>query len=359
MALPASDTFLQTSGGTQALTTYSASWSLVQGTFNVGDNTGYVAGGSGGVTNIARWNADAFNANHRSDVVFSSANISNGIYIGPAVRCQSGAATAYHFDSNGSDNYLVRTVAGSDTILSQPAGSFADGDVCRLKVSGTGATVTLTVEKALAASPTSFSTFATFDDTDAARITTAGYAGVFIYGDTAGGGIVLWSADNTTVSYTIAIGQGTYSHSGQAVGLSYSGAVRTIAVGQGSYTYTGQSVTLFPGRGMVIGRGTYTQTGSDALADLSITLGTGIYQLIGQPVGLSYSGAGPKTMAVGQGAYTTAGQDLSMRRTYAAALAAGSYTLSGKAVQVTYSGAVITGPAAFRLTLNPATGMGL
>jgi hypothetical protein len=130
-------------------------------------------------------------------------------------------------------------------------------------------------------------------------------------------------------------------------------------MGQGSYTYTGQSVTLFPGRGMVIGRGTYTQTGSDALADLSITLGTGIYQLIGQPVGLSYSGAGPKTMAVGQGAYTTAGQDLSMRRTYAAALAAGSYTLSGKAVQVTYSGAVITGPAAFRLTLNPATGMGL
>lgn len=194
MALPASDTFLQSTGSPQTLTAYSGNYSIVQGGFNVLSGAGYANGTGSSVVNLARWNADTFSSEQYAQVVFSTGNISNGIYIGPACRLQSGAATGYHFDSNGSSNFLVRTVAGSDTTLSTPSATFADGDVCRMKVEGVGATVTITIEKALAASPTSFSNVTTYNDTSGSRITTAGYGGFFMYSDSASGGVVAWEA---------------------------------------------------------------------------------------------------------------------------------------------------------------------
>jgi hypothetical protein len=59
MALPATDTFLQTTGSPQGLATYNASWTVSNGACNVPTNTGTV---EGSVTelNLAYWNADTF-----------------------------------------------------------------------------------------------------------------------------------------------------------------------------------------------------------------------------------------------------------------------------------------------------------
>jgi hypothetical protein len=194
----ASDTF--TSATDQALTTYSGSWSYVQGTFVVNAAADVARSSASSVTCMARWNAVTFNAAQYSQVVFDT--LGGGVYYGPGARLQSGAATGYHVDTDGSDNYLVRTDAGADTVLASGAGfvmTLAAGDVCRLEVTTPdGSTVRCVVKKALAASPTSFSTILTFDDTSGSRITTAGYAGIFGFGDntSTAGGPSSWSAGN-------------------------------------------------------------------------------------------------------------------------------------------------------------------
>lgn len=187
------DNFSQSTGSAQALTTYSSNWAYVQGTFTVPSGLNRYGGASGGTVNLARWTVGTPAADHFSRIKVTAAMLASNNYCGPACRLQSGAATGYHFDTNGSDNYIIRTVAGSDTQLgSQPSASFAAGDIIEMKVEGVGATVAITISKALAASPTVFSVIATFDDTDGARITAAGFYGIFAYADQAGGGATDW-----------------------------------------------------------------------------------------------------------------------------------------------------------------------
>jgi hypothetical protein len=179
MALPATDTF--TNGGSDVpLTTYSANWTYVNGTFTVPGVSDDCRSASGGVDCIARWNADTFAADHYSQAVLG---IGGGAYLGVAVRCQSGAATAYFYDTNGSSGEIQRMNAGSVTQLATDSQTWAAGDVCRVEVTGTGATVTVTVKRAAAASPTSFSTVVSYGDISGSRITTAGYAGVYGFGN--------------------------------------------------------------------------------------------------------------------------------------------------------------------------------
>jgi hypothetical protein len=212
MAFPVSDTFLQNSGSSQALaTTYSASWTHVVGTMTVPSGTGHVIGsGTADTTMLSRWNADAPGTEQYSQITMSTAQISNGIYAGPACRVQSGASTGYYVQCNGAtgENYLTRMNAGTETPLSNNFASgtgFANGDILRLEVTGTGGTVTVTVKKALAASPTSFSTLTTYSDTDANRITTAGYVGITIFSNSSGGGIIDWTADNLSTDTSAAM----------------------------------------------------------------------------------------------------------------------------------------------------------
>ena len=197
MALPVSDTFLQSTGSAQNLTTYSASWSILEGSFSVPSGISMVDGTSGAY-NTARHNVETFNADQRARCQLTSAQIGAGIYAGPAVRCQSGANTSYHCESNGSALYFSKCVAGSQTTLAGPVSvSLAGGDWLAITVEGVGATVTIKAWKSTSAAPDTYTQLGT-DQTDTAgdRITTAGQAGIFIYGSGGNIGLDAFYAEN-------------------------------------------------------------------------------------------------------------------------------------------------------------------
>lgn len=198
MALPASDLFNNVSGSTQALATYSASWTIVQGSYNV-TTADVCQAATGSTTNYARWNADTPNAAQYSRVRIAA--VPGSDYPGVAVRVQSGSVAGYYFITDGAGyNELGRTVAGVDTILDTSITQvFAVGDWLHLEVSDPDAsTVRLTMKRAAAATPTSFTTLGTVDDTNASRITAAGYLGIAQYynGGTPGS-IDRWEGGNT------------------------------------------------------------------------------------------------------------------------------------------------------------------
>lgn len=183
MALPVTDTW--TSGTTQAIASYGA-YSVLEGGFNVRNGApGLELTNGGGTYNLARRTDETFSTEQYSQTTVTSSQISNNTYCGPAVRCQSGANTGYHVETNGTDFYLSKVLAGTQSTLAGPvSASFSAGDIIRLEVTGTGGTVTLKVFKALAASPTSFSQVGTDYTDSSSPITTAGTAGVFGYGYT-------------------------------------------------------------------------------------------------------------------------------------------------------------------------------
>lgn len=173
MALPFSDTFLQSSGGVQAINVYNAGWSNAIGGFQVPNATGDVRSTTAG-ENLARWGTDAPNADHYTEITTATGWAATGVYVGTAVRVQSGAATGYYVYGNGSAWELIRMVAGTATIIASGSWTATDGQVIRLEVTGVGATVTLVAKKA-------GTTVTTFNDTTGSRITTAGLGGIAGY----------------------------------------------------------------------------------------------------------------------------------------------------------------------------------
>lgn len=135
MALPASESFTNSDG--VGLTTHSASWTYNSGTFAI--NTNAVRPNSGG-ENGARWNADSFNADHYSTITVTS--LSAAVFIGVAVRLDTGSAVTYYLYYVSSTNrYFGKLVAGTYTDLQTPAGAGASvSDVFSLEVSGTAIT---------------------------------------------------------------------------------------------------------------------------------------------------------------------------------------------------------------------------
>ncbi len=197
MALPATDGFSQTTGSTQALTTYNASWTIIgAGNFEVPSSANRYEPTGGGY-NTAYWNADSFSADHYSQVVVTAQQLSQSVYSGPAVCCQAGVDSSYHLDFIGADTYFSGDVAGAHPIsinINGSVASWAAGDVCKLTAEGSGATRTIKVYKALAASPTSFTLVYTYDDTSGDRLL-GGSAGIFAYG-AGDGGPTNWEGGN-------------------------------------------------------------------------------------------------------------------------------------------------------------------
>lgn len=159
------------------------------------------------------------------------------------------------------------------------------------------------------------------------------------------------------VARRLTAAQGSYTLNGQAVALRLG---KNMAAAQGSYALTGQATAFARGRRLVAAQGSYAITGQDGLVDIVMAAAAGSYALNGQDVGLTYSGAGARTMPAAQGSYTLTGQAAALRvarrlvadagayaltgvaaglkagRSLAAAF--GSYTLAGQDVTLTYSG---------------------
>ncbi len=121
---------------------------------------------------------------------------------GPAVRVLTGSVTGYFVQCNTTEIKLYRVVNGANFTTGSGGGSThfatysgdgapaANTDVIRLEVSGTGATVSLTVKK-------NGATIITATDTDATRLVATGNWGLWSSGDGGADSLKLndWSGD--------------------------------------------------------------------------------------------------------------------------------------------------------------------
>jgi len=141
-ALPATDAFTGTTGN--ALTTYSASWTLNNGDFDI--QTNQVHTNVASTNSLAHWNADAFADNQYAQLKLTAGVAS--VYIGPAVRVAASAHTGYFCraaNNGASSNILMyKVVAGSHTQLGTTyAFTWVDNKILYIEASGTSITCKL------------------------------------------------------------------------------------------------------------------------------------------------------------------------------------------------------------------------
>lgn len=155
--------------------------------------------------------------------------------------------------------------------------------------------------------------------------------------------------------WRLVCGQGTYSHTGQSVGLAKS-APKTIVCASGTYAHTGQAVTLrraitlvcetavseyqsdsvginlLWNRRLVAAQGSYSHTGQTTAFRRALReiLSQGSYSHTGQTVGLAKASA--KSIACAQGTYAHTGQLVGLLRGRRLVAVAGSYLHTGQTV---------------------------
>lgn len=111
-----------------------------------------------------------------------------------------------------------------------------------------------------------------------------------------------------STGYTMTAGMGSYTLTGQAVGLR---AGRLLTAGQGSYTLTGQAVTLKAGRRLPVDFGAFTLSGQDVAFSrgrVPLVADTGTFSLTGQDVALKAGRLLTATTAL----YSVSGRDATL-----------------------------------------------
>lgn len=167
------------------------------------------------------------------------------------------------------------------------------------------------------------------------RKSTSGHAGNDGYGDatpawTAATGDLCFYvySEVTTVDYDIVCEQGSYSLTGQTLGL---GIGYTLALAQGAYVLTGQAIAMAKGFYIAAEQGAYTLTGQalTMIQALIFSLDQGAYTLTGQAMTMSKQFA---ALVAEMGSYVLTGFDASVTAAYTMALEYGSYALTGIAL---------------------------
>jgi len=195
MALPFTDTFTQSTGSDQAISTYNAGWVVDTGGFSVVDATDDVVASTGGTENVAYWSTDTPNADQAVSFVISA--VSTGIYPGVVGRRVS-AGNYYTLYVDNGNYYVSRYDSSSEVVLrAGTATTTAAGDVFKMEISGTGATVTIKALRAAAASPTTFVQLgADISDTSGNRKTSAGFGGIISYSANSASRITAFTLEN-------------------------------------------------------------------------------------------------------------------------------------------------------------------
>jgi hypothetical protein len=149
----------------------------------------------------------------------------------------------------------------------------------------------------------------------------------------------------TFAVYSLPAGYGTYSLTGQAVGLNYN---RPIVAGQGSYSLTGQAAGLQFNRSITAGSGSYSLTGQSVGLSRNYTLvgSDGSFSLTGQAVSLFYN----KAITAGQGSYSLTGQASGLLYHRFLPVANGSFSLVGQSVGLSRNYTITSGNGSFSLT---------
>lgn len=124
-------------------------------------------------------------------------------------------------------------------------------------------------------------------------------------------------------AYSLAVGQGAYTISGQAVSTERN---RLITAAQGTYSLTGQAVAFQRGKFVVAAQGSYTLTGQAALFPRNrvVAANQGAYALSGQAVNFLRG----RVVAVAQGVYSLSGQVVAFPLGKGMTVAHGSYALT-------------------------------
>ena len=159
-----------------------------------------------------------------------------------------------------------------------------------------------------------------------------------------------WQASTILVAppLALAVGAGSFTLSGQAVGLRQTSK---LAVGAGSFSLSGQAVSLEHGRRLSVGAGSYSLAGQDVTLTYTpndnpvLDVGAGAFTLTGQDVALRRG----YPLSVGAGAFSLAGQDVSLLRDLRLSVGAGSFALSGQDVALLRSILFAVGAGAFTL----------
>jgi hypothetical protein len=135
-ALPTTDAF---TGSTDTqLTTYSASWTLNSGNYDIQTNAVSPDDGGARVTTAAHWNADSFSNDQYSQLTLVAVTSAKWNYLGVSVRCAASSTnTFYNYIAEGSELLLMKVVAGTETQLGKTITTVSANDVLRLEVSST------------------------------------------------------------------------------------------------------------------------------------------------------------------------------------------------------------------------------
>lgn len=133
-ALPATDAF--TTGADAALTTYSGSWSLNFGNFQVLAASDDFYANSAGNESGAFHNVETYSNDQYAQVSITA--LSDAGFVGAATRCgAAGVGSYYHFYVADTSSYLAKMVTGTWTQLGSSGAGAAVGNVIRLESNGT------------------------------------------------------------------------------------------------------------------------------------------------------------------------------------------------------------------------------
>lgn len=150
-------------------------------------------------------------------------------------------------------------------------------------------------------------------------------------------------------AFTLALDQGSFSLSGQAVTLK---SARLVGAEQGSYSLAGQNVTLKSARVLGIGHGVYALTGQDVTLTFEeasgyppLAAGQGSFVLTGQAANLLYN----RLLMAEQGSYTLAGQAVPLKSARRLVMEFGTFSLSGQNVTLLFDDGIPDAPADFLL----------
>lgn len=147
---------------------------------------------------------------------------------------------------------------------------------------------------------------------------------------------------------TLAMGQGTFTITGQTVGLK---VTRRLQPAQGTFTLTGQALGLTVQRkALTAVQGSFAITGQALamrVARSPLVATQGSYALTGQALVMRVARA---AFPIGQGSFVLTGQAVSLKVTRAFVAAQGTFALTGQSVGLSYVRTVSLGQGNYALT---------
>jgi hypothetical protein len=131
--------------------------------------------------------------------------------------------------------------------------------------------------------------------------------------------------DASSTGYDISLDSGSFSYSGQDLGLKYN---RVISLDSGAYSYAGQSISILANRLINIESGNYSYSGQelDLLRGYEIQMGSGSFSYLGQNLSL----IAERVIDIDSGAYSYIGQPVTLDYSGFTAVFVDEYTISFK-----------------------------